>query len=148
MTKTLFPVVALFALVACGDAIAQGKALNNNPNLATLAQQIEAAKITGSCGDGSYLAGIAADGSLICKTFTNAGVTLTVVSQSFNAAPNTIFSAVAVCPVGEKATGGGVQTESAPMRPAYPLIDGSGFKLEGKSGGAGASGTLYAICLK
>lgn len=147
MTKTLFAISAFYVLAACGDAVAQGKALNNNPNLITLQDQINAAKVTGSCGDGSYLAGIAADGSLICKTFTVAGFTLTTVSQAFVAAGNTTFDATISCPTGEKVTGGGALSTVA-LLGSYPLSDGSGWKISGKALNAGASGTVYAVCLK
>lgn len=145
--KLIFAIAAVAALSACGTANAQGKALNNNPNLVTLQDQINAAKISGSCGDGSYLSGVALDGSLICKAFTQQGFTVTVVSQSFTAASNATFEATAACPTGERATGGGALSTIA-LLGSYPLADGTGWKISGKALNPGASGTAYAVCLK
>ena len=65
--KLVATIAASLLLAACGEAVAQGKALNNNPNLVTLQDQINAAKVSGSCGEGSYLEGINADTRTNCR---------------------------------------------------------------------------------
>ena len=142
-------VVVALTLAACGDVVAQGKALNNNPNLVTLSQQIEAAKVSGSCGDGSYLAGINADGSLVCKAFTQAGFTLTVVSQAFTITGTAPGSATVACPVGERVTGGGADAGSLSITKSMPATDGTSWIIQtAKSVQMPYSATAYAVCLK
>jgi hypothetical protein len=151
MRTSLFVAAVALTLIACGEAKAQGKALNSNPNLATLAQQIEAAKISGSCGDSSYLAGINADGSLVCKAFTQQGFTLTVVTQAFTFPGTTPspYTATVNCPAGERATGGGYDSASTAPKASFPLSDGTGWRAQGAvNTNAGASITLYVVCLK
>ena len=149
MLKSIAIVAAVLSLAACGTANAQGKALNNNPNLVTLQDQINAAKISGSCGDGSYLAGINADGSLVCKSFTQQGFTLTVVTQAFTITGTAPGSATVSCPVGERVTGGGADAGALSITKSMPATDGTGWIIQTAKGGSTPySATAYAVCLK
>ena len=136
-------------LAACGTANAQGRALNNNPNLQTLAQQIEAAKVTGSCGDQSFVTGINADGTLVCKAFTQQGFTLTVVSQAFTITGTAPGSATVACPVGERVTGGGADAGLLAITKSMPASDGTSWIIQTAKGSSTPySATAYAVCLK
>ena len=142
--------LAVLALAACGgNANAQSKALNKNPNLVTLQEQINDAKVTGSCGDGSYLAGIDADGSLVCRAFTPQGLTLTVVTKAFSITGSAFGSATVSCPAGERVTGGGVDAGVINITKTMPASDGTGWIIQTAKGGSSPySAMAYAVCLQ
>ena len=141
------------AVSAAVSAAPGGQALNNNPNLATLADQIEEAKITGSCGEGSYVVAIDEEGVLVCETATGGNISgiLTAVSASVLVTPGSARPLQINCPAGSKATGGGGSFGNYGVAHSYPLSDLTGWMLKSdKIPGDGTAATLtgYVICLQ
>jgi hypothetical protein len=80
---------------------------------------------------------------------SSASALVSVKSAPFSLAPNGGGFFAATCDAGQRAISGGMTTERfVLMVDSLPTADGTGWQQFLVSGSQGASGTVYAICLK